>query len=366
MSRVALRYISLILLRRVAFVLLGFTALVQMFDLFSAADDIADNYGPGIGPVLLYLAYRLPATVALAMPFSILVGSLVTLLGMANNNEIMALKAAGMSFYRVMLCLLPAGVLLAAIHFVVADQLAPLGLRALGEREVLYTAERKRVPPGEIGSSKVAWIRDAAMIVRAGRVQRDGAVLSGVEIILRNDRGVMTQRRYARLATFDPANGKWTLTDVAILEIEGEERRISKIPLQLWETKLRPSDFADLTVPPNQFTAADLATLARTAGIGSRPVYVYETWLHKRLALPILCLLMVVLAAPVSQASQRAGGTASRMTLGIGLGFLFFVSDGLSTALGETGSLLPVLAAWAPIAIFASIGASVLLRVEQV
>ena len=107
-------------------------------------------------------------------------------------------------------------------------------------------------------------------------------------------------------------------------------------------------------------------TLSRTVGIGSRPIYVYETWLHKRLALPVLCLLMVLLAAPVSQASARSGGTASRMTLGIGLGFLFFVSDGLSTALGETGSLLPVLAAWAPVAIFASVGGSVLLRVEQV
>lgn len=359
MSKVALRYVSLLLLRRVGLVLLGFAALVQMFDLFGNADDIADRYGPGLGPVLMYLGYRLPATVALVMPFSILVGSLITLLGMANNNEVMAFKAAGMSFYRLLLCMMPAGLLFAAVHFVIADRVAPASLRALGEKEIVST---KRA--AETGTP--AWIRDGVMIVRAARVLREGAVLADVEIITRNERGVMVQRRFARSATYEPTSRKWTLTDVSMLDIDREERRITKVPLQQWQTKLQPSDFADLTVPPNQFTTGDLLTLSRTAGIGSRPVFVYETWLHKRLALPVLCLLMVLLAAPVSQASMRNGGTASRMTLGIGLGFLFFVSDGLSTALGETGSLLPVLAAWAPIAIFASVGGSVLLRVEQV
>jgi lipopolysaccharide export system permease protein len=365
MSRVALRYVSLLLLRRIALVLLGFTALVQMFDLFGNADEIADDYGQGIGPVLIYLAYRLPATLALVMPFSILVGSLLTLLGMANNNEVMAFKAAGMSFYRLLLCLLPVGLLFAALHFVITDRVAPVALRALGERELVHTEQR---PGGAAkpATGKPAWIRDSEAIVRAGRVQRDGTALSDVEIIRRNEKGVMVQRRLARVAIFDAATDAWTLTDVSLLNIEGEERRIEKLPLQQWATKLRPADFADLTVPPSQFTSSDLMSLSRTAGIGSRPVFVYETWLHKRLALPVLCLLMVLLAAPVSQASMRMGGATARMTLGVGLGFLFFVSDGLSTALGETGSLLPALAAWAPIAIFASVGGSVLLRVEQV
>ena len=366
MSKVALRYISFLLLRRVLLVLLGFTALVQMFDLFGNADDIADKYGAGLCPVLMYLMYRLPATVALVMPFSILVGSLITLLGMANNNEVMAFKAAGMSFYRLLLCLMPVGLLFAVAHFAIADRIAPAGLRALNEREIVYTDQRKAAKDRKPNTTAPAWIRDGETIARAGRVQRDGAVLSDVEIIRRNAQGVMEQRRLARLATFEPKAGAWTLTDVSSLNIVGEERRIEKLPLQQWQTKLRPSDFADLTVPPNQFTSSDLISLSRAAGIGSRPVFVYETWLHKRLALPILCLLMVLLAAPVSQASVRSGGTAARMTLGVGLGFLFFVSDGLSTALGETGSLLPVFAAWAPIAIFASVGGSVLLRAEQV
>lgn len=366
MSRIALRYVSMLLLRRCALVLLGFTALVQVFDLFSNGDDIADGFGPGLEPVLTYLGYRLPATVALAMPFSILVGALITLLGMAHNNEIMAFKAAGLSFYRLMLCMVPAGLLLAAIHFVVADQIAPPALRALAEKELIYTATRPAGPRTDLITAKPAWIRDGDMIVRAGRVQRDGAALSEVEIIRRNDKSVMTQRRFAKQATFDAQTRVWTLSTVAVLDIGQADRRIRNLPTEEWKTRLQPSDFADLTVPPNQFTVADLLTLSRTAGIGSRPVFVYETWMHKRLALPALCLLMVLLAAPVSQAGPRSGGTASRMTLGIGLGFLFFVSDGLATALGETGALLPVLAAWAPIVIFASVGSSVLLRVEHV
>lgn len=360
----ATQYISSQFLRRFFFVLLGFVTLVQLFDLFANADDIVRNYGTGLEPMVRYTVYRLPAMVSLAFPFALLISTLMTLMSLSQNNEIMAFKSVGMSFYRILLGFLPAGLALAALQFVVTDQIAPRSLHALS----VYQVEANQTRPGgahpAADPGDTVWIRDRDMLIRIGRVLRNGTLLLDVEIVRRDQRGIMTERDQADRAQY---NGKkWVLGGVSVLLIGKDNRQTTNIDEMAWDTTLRPSDFADQSVPPNQFSAADLLSLTKSAGIGSRPVQVYETWLQKRLAVPVLCLLMILLAAPVSQASVRGGGTALRMTAGVGLGFLFFVADGLSTAMGETGSLAPFLAAWLPLAVFGSIGTSVLLRVETV
>jgi lipopolysaccharide export system permease protein len=242
------------------------------------------------------------------------------------------------------------------------DQLTPRALRALS----LHEEAINQVRPGgaQQAMSNAVWIRDRDMLVRADHVVRDGSLLWDVEIINRDPRGIMIERRLAKRAQY--ADRKWTLSEVNVLKIDGENRDISTSPSEIWDTTLRPSDFANQSVPPNEFTATDLRQLTVSAGVGSRPVSVYATWLQKRFALPIVSLLMILLAAPVSAVTLRSGGTGLRMAIGVGLGFLYFVADGLSTAMGETGTLAPFLAAWAPALIFASIGTSVLLRVESV
>ena len=52
------------------------------------------------------------------------------------------------------------------------------------------------------------------------------------------------------------------------------------------------------------------------------------------------------------------------VTIGFCLGFLYFLTDGLVLALGETGAVPPLLAAWLPIVLFAAIGGAWLIRQE--
>src|SRR4030095_14946230 len=95
-----------------------------------------------------------------------------------------------------------------------------------------------------------------------------------------------------------------------------------------------------------------------------RPADVYKTWVLGKSALPLVTIMMVLLAAPVAQGLQRHGGLGAGLAVGIGLGFLYFVTDGLLMTLGEMGTISPIVAAWAPIALFAAIGVSALLKIE--
>jgi len=127
---------------------------------------------------------------------------------------------------------------------------------------------------------------------------------------------------------------------------------------------LTPDHLADLTTDPATLSMAEVWRFVAHPEVGSRPVDFYETWLLRKTGLPLVTIMMVLLAAPVAQGLQRHGGLGAGLAVGIGLGFLYFVTDGLLMTLGEMGTISPMIAAWAPTALFAAIGISALLKIE--
>jgi lipopolysaccharide export system permease protein len=112
-------------------------------------------------------------------------------------------------------------------------------------------------------------------------------------------------------------------------------------------------------------TRERLWVFAASTQLGVRPTYFYETWLQKRIALPVSSILMILLAAPVALSfGRRDRGVASGMAIGFGLGFLYFITEGLVLSLGESGAVPPFFAAWLPALLFASIGGLWLIRLE--
>ena len=92
---------------------------------------------------------------------------------------------------------------------------------------------------------------------------------------------------------------------------------------------------------------------------GSRPQYLYETWFHKRLALPVTTVLIMLLCVPLVQRFERTARAATMILAGIGLGFIYLSFDGVVLSIGEAGLLPPVFAAWVPTLILMSVTGSI-------
>jgi lipopolysaccharide export system permease protein len=75
---------------------------------------------------------------------------------------------------------------------------------------------------------------------------------------------------------------------------------------------------------------------------------------------------MVALCVPLAARFRRGGGLGILFALGVGLGFAFFVLDGISLSVGELGFVSPWLGAWMPVLVFAAIAAYLTLQTEQV
>jgi len=373
-------YAARSLLSHLAMTLSGFVAFLLLLDLMNRGDDVVQRHGKSALALAKYAALRLPDLASFILPFAVLIASLLMLAKFARNNEIMALKASGLSFYHLLLNLVPAALLVGLLHFLISDQVVPRTARILQEWDAADqpatpakgggTADNSTpsdtmplTPPSPGARPTGQWIRDGDSYVQIETVLADGKELHGVTIFERQGHAVLNERLLAERALFDDTG--WRLLNVQKLSLaDGQDRKPERIAAMPWVTSLTPDHLADLTTDPATLSMAEVWRFVAHPEVGSRPVDFYETWLLRKTGLPLVTIMMVLLAAPVAQGLQRHGGLGAGLAVGVGLGFLYFVADGLLMTLGEMGTIPPLIAAWSPTALFAAIGISALLKIE--
>src|SRR4029453_7688061 len=128
-------------------------------------------------------------------------------------------------------------------------------------------------------------------------------------------------------------------------------------------------------VTPDQFTMADVNADEQTflklrrsieeLREAGRPTLTLTAELWHKLSSPLSALLMPLLGAIAAFGLARSGQLLLRAILGMSLGFAYFVIDNFSLAMGNPGAYPPLLAAWAPFALFLLVGETVLIRTEE-
>jgi lipopolysaccharide export system permease protein len=260
----------------------------------------------------------------------------------------------------VLLAFLPAVIMVAVAHFVLADQIVPRAIDAMVKLDI-YVDKISRAD-----SSPSLFIQDGKSVIEVGKVENFGAQLRRVKIYARSESGVISNFREAASAGYDIKQHQWTLHGVWSTAISPDHATTPVFTAtQPWQTTLTPAEFSNLIELPQAMPLSKIWSFATSDEVGVRPTYFYEAWLQKRFAIPVSSILMILLAAPVAHSVyQRGRGLAGGMAIGFILGFLYFVADGLVMSLGESGAVPPVVAAWMPILVFASIGGAWLIRLE--
>ena len=353
------RYILRVFFAQMALLLISFTALLQVFDLLTNSIEVLGRSQGKFSGLALYAVLRLPEIVSFLTPFVVLMATLMTLGRLERDNEILAFKASGAPYNAVLLSFLPAVLLVGIAHFLLADQVVPRAINAMVQRDIYIDRASKSDDPG-------LFIQDGKSVVEVAVVGKYGSTLKEMRIYERDGNGILNRVRQAGEARYDTKQHTWTLSDVWITTIVPDHpSQATFSPEMSWDTTLTPAEFSNLIELPQAMTLAKIWSFASSVDVGVRPTYFYETWLQKRFALPMSSILMILLAAPVAHSVYRRDrGLAAGMAIGFGLGFLYFISDGLVMSLGETGAVPPVVAAWMPILVFASVGGAWLIRLE--
>jgi lipopolysaccharide export system permease protein len=329
-------------------------SILQILDLLEVTTDILDR-GLGTAGVIYYAALRSPRLFEQVAPIATLAGGLFAFSQLARESAIIAMRATGISAYRIVGMALPVAFLVMALDFSCAQIIAPRTDPVLADWWQATTPVADRKVPGPRS------FRAGDDLVIATGASADGRTLRELKIYRRNPAGQLIERIEAPSAVY--ARGTWTLNKPVIVRFKGEHIDVVPAATLTWPSPLHRQDvqalFADSPVP----TAAT-ARRALLHGGGDRPATFYETRFLAAFAGPFATLIMLLIGAPVALANFRSGQGAVLLTGGLAAGLIFLVVNGMLSALGEGGALSPLLAVWGGPLIFAALAIYALVVLE--
>lgn len=349
--------ITRMVLARFFLILLGISVFVVTLDVVTFARDVLAQQNNELSAVFEYFLLKLPIALTTFLPMSSLLAILLTFTELSYRNELSAIWNAGVSHVRLILALLPLGLFLGGLNFLISDQAVPRVAPTLHEWGI-GDYGKKRL---NLGSSDPLWMRSGSDIIRAGSANATATSLSNVIIFARDPDGLLREQIHARQA--DLSEGRWELSDVVVYYRSNlPPNRVDRL---IYSGHMRPAEAGARSGDPEEMSSADLAYFVENAGFGIRPAYVYQTWWNKRLTMFVSTFMLIAMAVPLASTFRRGGGIGLFFALGVGIGFIFFILDGVTLTLGEIGVIPAWMAAWVPIFAFSALATTLIFRAEE-
>ena len=335
-------------------VLAGFVLLFEAFTFFELLDDIARHRTPFV-VVVNYFRYLAPHLLYQLAPLAALVGVLITLSVMTKNNEIVAFKAGGVSLYRLALPLLATGLALAGGMLLLDDTYLPYANR----RQDALRNQIKGRPAQTFYQPRRQWIfGEGSKVYNYELFDPDRSLFGGLNVLELDPATFQMRRRvFASRAHWDEQLKTWVLESGWIRDFNGREitRYFPFMATALSELNEPPSYFNREVRQSYQMNWRELQQYIRDLQRAGFDVARLSVQWHKKLAFPLIAPIISLLAIPFAFLVGTRGAVGG-LALGVAIGIVYWAGSALFEAMGAVGQLPPLLAGWAPDAIFAFLG----------
>ena len=357
-SRTVALYMGRMFLIRTFGILAGLVLVLQALDVLGESGKILAVPGNGDAQIWHYVALRAPQIVARFLPFSVLLGTILTLITMNQNSEVVALKAAGMSAHQVLAPLIVTSLGVAVLSFAFNDRVVPRATATLNRWQKVDYGPM----PVDRGGRTNVWVRSGPDLIEVDQISGQGnaARLSGVTVYDRQGnqlRAIVTAPNGRR------AGDGWAIGPTQRFDVASG--KVEKLGETIIARNVTPDQFTLSSVDADELSFTALKSAIDDLSAAGRPTKSLEGSLWHKLSGPLSSVLMPLLGAVAAFGIARSGKLFVRAVIGMALGFAYFVADNFALAMGNLGAYPPFLAAWAPFLLFLFIGEAVLLRTEE-
>jgi LPS export ABC transporter permease LptG/LPS export ABC transporter permease LptF len=345
-------------------VLASFVMLMLVFTFFELVGDILRNHIPltTVGDYLFNLA---PSMLYAITPLAILIAVLVTFGVLNRNSEIIAMKATGISLYRLVIPIVSIAAILAVGLFLFDDFYLPQANR---RQEALRSTIKGR-PPQTFLHPEEKWIFGQQHPGEPGRIfyyqffDPDDNAFVNLSIFEFNPTSFAISRRiFATRVFWDSSRSSWRFVNGWARDIDGNNTAYHEF---------KDTTFSEIHEDPGYFKKENRQS--QEMNFGQLDNYIkdlrqsgFDTMrlrvaLWHKLAYPLIAIVMAVLAIPFALSMGRRGSLTG-IAVAISVALTYWVVDGLFGAMGNVNYLPAALAAWSPDILFGLAGGYLLLR----
>jgi LPS export ABC transporter permease LptG/LPS export ABC transporter permease LptF len=342
-------------------ILSTFLVLVLVFTLFELLGDIMRNQVPA-AVVVEYLLNVTPYLLYNVAPLVMLLAVLVTFGLMQRSNELTAIKATGVSIYRVVMPVIAAAAVL-AVGLFFADQFY---LPHTNKRQEALHNQIKGKPAQTYLRPDRKWIfgqHNDIYYYQFFDTDRDQ--FANITVFqLDRPRFVITRRIHADRAHWADNLNRWvyeqgwdrTLNGLAMVNFRQFD--VATFP-ELPET---PAYFKKEVKQYTEMNYDELHRYIRDLQQSGFDVVRLRVQLNKKLSYPLITLIMAILAIPFAVSTAKKGAITG-VAVAVGIAVFYTVVSRLFEAMGDLNQLPPALAAWSPDLIFSLVGGYLILKV---
>ena len=339
--------------------LLGIFSLIFIIDFSEMSNRVGGLPGYTLTTGLLVTGLRIPMILMQTVPFVALFSGMAALISLNRRYELVVTRAAGISAWQFLRPFVIGAFLFGLLAVLTLNPLAAWGSKKAQEVEASWGATNSARAETAVPWLRQIYGKDEA-IIGAKAVLDNGTRLLNVSIIHFDDDNRISLRQDAESATLK--DGYWLLKNV-------RETRIGELPVHLDEVQLRtnltPEVVQESREKPASIALFELGRKIESAKPFGFPTNAMETQFQSMLALPLLLVAMTLIAACVSLKFSRFNQSRAVILGGILSGFMLYVVTVLVKAFGSSGVVPPFVAAWLPVVVAMSLGATILLHQED-
>lgn len=346
------RYIALRYLWAFLFGALAFVSLFILIDLIEHIDDFIDRRVAPLS-IVAYYGYFLPEILKLIIPVSALLSALFVTGALSKQMELTAMKAGGISLYRLLAPFFAMATFITAFDFYLSGWLAPQATREKQRFESLYLGKNFWVG----GSRSNVNIMDSpTRLVNIGYYddyQKIAYSVSAQEFEGKR----LRWRLDAERMRFDTTAQKWIIEKGYFRLLDGDSERLWRIEtLDTLAFSFTAKELGESTQALELMTLPEhraFLVARERGGFDSSDEAIVKY--HSKLSFPFACLIVILIGVPLS-AQKKRSGVALEMGISVLVGFLYMGVQQVFGTLGYKGAVNPILAAWMPNLIFLGVG----------
>jgi len=317
--------------------------LLTLFNLFTFTDQLVflgkGTYG--LKELLLYLLLTTPRMIYELMPSAALLGSLFVVGAMANNREIVAMRAVGLSTFWIIRTIMLAGLFMVITAVLIGEYIAPPSERAA---QVLRTTTQNQ---GVVLRSQYGmWLRENNRFINVRKILDDGS-LADVRIYTIDEQHKLKEITDAEHAKY-LGDQQWQLDGVKQTDVSYEKILSGVLGSRMWQSTIDADLLKVTVVDTDNLSLYDLFMYIDFLKRNSQKSQVYELAFWSRLINPLVTFVMLMVSAPFAISIGRGTSTGGRIMIGVIVGMTFNIFDKIAGHVGLVYGINPMLMAVLP------------------
>jgi lipopolysaccharide export system permease protein len=319
--------------------------LFTILDLIGKSNRYFTTYDPKIGYLILYYFFQIPFQVVQALPIASLVAAVVTMIGMSRNNESTAVFAVGMSPLRLLWPFVGTSLIICLFAIIANESIIP---KSSTKMHYVKSIKIEKNSEGQAAGG-VKKVRQGNIFYSYGEFDYITKTLKQVEAIEMDQVEFRISRQWnASSATFIPDENHWLLKGIRTVRFNSEAfvAGVNYRDFLVFPLPFKVDDLIKDRRDVNEYSFSELFSMIKSASSSGLIAAPLKVAFHVKLGYAFSSLVMVFMAIPFSQLSERKTDTVKSIMVVFAIAISYWFVLAASRALANSGAIPPFLGGW--------------------